>query len=103
MFAIRGTVVRFVLAGLRVGARKRVLLGILASAIGAKTSIAASSEVFSGSNQNFSASVGFELLGGGLLQVSLTNTFTGDTPDQAHVLTGVFFSGADGLNPISAT
>jgi hypothetical protein len=105
MFAIRGTVVlvRFVLAGLSVSARKRVLLSILASAIGGSASIAATSEVFSGSNQNFSASVGFQLLGGGLLQVSLTNTFTGDTPDQGHVLTGVFFSGADGLNPISAT
>jgi hypothetical protein len=111
MFAIRGTVVlvRLALAGLStgVGGRKRVLrklpVCLIASVIGASASIAAPSEVFSGSNQNFSASVGFELLGGGLLQVSLTNTFTGDTPDQAHVLTGVFFSGADGLNPISAT
>jgi len=98
MFAIRG-----VLAGLGVAGKKRYLLCILASALGASASIAATSEIFSGSNQNFSASVGFELLGGGLLQVSLTNTFTGDTPDQGHVLTGVFFSGADGLNPISAT
>jgi hypothetical protein len=111
MFAIRGktvVLIQLALAGLSVGAGgRRVLrklpLCLIASIIGATASIAASSEVFSGSNQNFSASVGFELLGGGLLQVSLTNTFTGDTPDQAHVLTGVFFSGADGLNPISAT
>src|SRR5882724_7073882 len=59
---------------------------------------------FSGSNvvQMLSASVTFSN-SGTLLTVTLANTYTGDTPDQAHVLTGLFFSGADGLTPISAT
>ena len=55
------------------------------------------------STQGLSASAGFSLLGGGELQITLTNTYIGDTPDQSHVLTGLFFSGADGLTPISAT
>jgi len=105
--AIRG--VRSMLAELGTGAGsgkqalRNLSLCLAVATIVTSASAAAPSEVFSGSNQNFSASVGFELLGGGFLQVSLTNTFTGDTPDQAHVLTGVFFSGANGLNPMSAT
>jgi hypothetical protein len=61
--------------------------------------------VFTGTNasQNLGASAGFSLLGGGLLQVSLTNTYGGDTADQAHVLTGLFFSGINVLTPVSAT
>jgi hypothetical protein len=60
---------------------------------------------FTGSqtNNELSASVTFSLLNGTNLQVKLTDTYTGDTPDQSHVLTGVFFSGATGLTPVSAT
>ena len=60
---------------------------------------------FSGTNNagSLSASATFSLLGGGDLQVTLVNTFSLDTPDQSHVLTGVFFAGANGLGEVSAT
>ena len=60
-------------------------------------------ETFVESSSGVSASATFEDIGGGKLQVTLVNTFSGDTPDQAHVLTGIFFSGADGLTPVSAS
>jgi len=82
------------------GALALAVVGICA---GVSTNTSASI-TFSGSNavQMLSASVTFSN-SGTLLTVTLANTYTGDTPDQAHVLTGLFFSGADGLTPISAT
>jgi hypothetical protein len=53
--------------------------------------------------QSLSASATFADLGGGQIQITLSNTFSGDTPDQSHVLTGLFFSGLNGLTPLSAT
>lgn len=47
-----------------------------------------------------SASATFSTDGHGDLIVSLANTFMGDVPDQSHVLTAVFFSGANGLTPV---
>jgi hypothetical protein len=60
-------------------------------------------ETFVDSTSGLSASATFQDIGGGQLQVTLVNTFTGDTPDQHHVLTGIFFSGANGLIPVSAS
>src|SRR5579863_2124992 len=66
---------------------------------------AASPVTFSGSQlgNSLSATVTFADLGGGDLQVTLANTYTGDTVDQSHVLTGVFFAGTGTLTPLSAT
>ena len=60
---------------------------------------------FTGSQavSNLSASVTFSLLNSTDLVVTLTDTWAGDTADQSHILTGVFFSGATGLTPVSAT
>jgi hypothetical protein len=84
----------------------KLVLLLAAAGIGAIANTTALADVvFSGTNssQNLSASVGFSLLGGGELQISLTNTYGGDTADQGHVLTGIFFSGADNLTRVSAT
>lgn len=51
---------------------------------------------------NLAASVTFSLLTGNKLEVTLADTWSGDTLDQAHILTGVFFAGADNLTPVSA-
>lgn len=69
------------------------------------TNLLASSVIFTGSlvSSNLSASATFADLGGGELQITLVNAYSHDTPDQSHVLTGIFFSGADGLAPVSAT
>ena len=66
---------------------------------------ASASVIFTGSDisQQLSASATFTDLGGGQLEVILANTYTGDTVDQGHVLTGVFFSGTSVLTPVSAT
>ena len=53
-------------------------------------------------SQNLAASATFSLLAGNQLQVTLTNTYLGNTVDQSHVLTGIFFSGATALTPVSA-
>lgn len=70
----------------------------------AGTSALGNSVVFTGTmlSSNLSASATFTDLGGGNLQITLANTFTGDTPDQSHVLTALLFSGATGLTPVSA-
>lgn len=54
----------------------------------------------SGVSTGVSASATFSTDGHGDLTVTLVNTFTGDTPDQAHVLTALFFSGANGLTEV---
>lgn len=84
---------------------KAVFVAVVGIWTGMSTTALASFVTFSGSDasQNLSANVTFTDLGGGGLEVSLVNSFTGDTVDQAHVLTGVFFSGAVGLTPVSAT
>jgi hypothetical protein len=81
---------------------------LIAVGIAASVSTSAFASItFTGSDasQQLSASATFTYLGGGNLQVTLANTYTGDTVDQGHVLTGVFFndSGAGGLAPVSAT
>src|SRR5579863_9633377 len=60
---------------------------------------------FAGSDpgNQLAASVTFKAMTGGDIQITLTDTYTNDTVDQNHVLTGVFFSGATGLTPVSAT
>jgi hypothetical protein len=77
-----------------------VAVGIFAVAV----TSALASITFSASDlpDNLSASATFTDLGGGDLQVTLVNTYTGDTVDQSHVLTALFFSGAAGLTPVSA-
>jgi hypothetical protein len=59
---------------------------------------------FTGSSpsQDIAASATFSNLVGGDLEVTLVNTYTGDTVDQSHVLTGIFFDGASGLTTVSA-
>jgi hypothetical protein len=90
--------------GRRPSGRLTALLAAVAIAAGASAT-GLGSVVFSGADagNNLSASAGFTLLGGGDLQITLTNTYAGDTADQSHVLTGLFFSGANGLTPVSAT
>lgn len=77
---------------------------LTAVSIGAGASALAASVTFTGSlpSSDLSASATFTNLGGGNLQITLANTYTGDTVDQSHVLTAVFFSGATGLTPVSA-
>jgi hypothetical protein len=58
---------------------------------------------FVGSSSNLSASATFTINGSGHLVISLANTFAGDTANQSSVLTALYFSGADGLNEVSAT
>jgi hypothetical protein len=61
--------------------------------------------IFSGSSTfggtGVSASASFSTDGTGDLFITLENTFAGGVPDQSHVLTGVFFSGANGLKPVA--
>lgn len=58
---------------------------------------------FSASLGNLAASVTFDVLPGSKLEVVLTNTSAFATGVPAEILTAVFFSGADGLTPASAT
>jgi hypothetical protein len=78
-----------------------------AVAVAALTANAAMASVmFSGTNlsMQLSASATFTYLGGGQLEVTLANTYTGDTVDQAHVLTGVLFDISNtNLSPVSAS
>src|SRR5215472_3240394 len=73
----------------------------IVSKVSASVTFSGSSTVI-GSSTGISASATFSTDGHGDLIVSLVNTFTGDTPDLNHLLTAVFFSGADGLTPVSA-
>lgn len=52
---------------------------------------------------DISASATFATLAGDELQITLVNTSPYATVAQSDVLTGIFFSGADGLTPVSAT
>lgn len=89
--------------------RTTTVIAVVTSVIGI-TSIAraGSSITFTGSGYDSGDSIGlaasatFTNLGGGDLEVTLVNTYTGDTPDQGDVLTGIFFDGANGLTPVSA-
>jgi hypothetical protein len=79
---------------------------ILSAAVsGVATTARAQSVTFSAASptNHLAASVTFADIGRDELKVTLINTYTGDTLDQAHILTGVFFSGATGLTPVSAT
>ena len=84
----------------------RYLIFVVACAAAAIASKASASVIFTGSSifgsTGISASATFSTDGLGDLTVTLNNTFSGDVPDQSHILTGVFFSGADGLTPVSA-
>jgi len=76
-------------------------LGIL-SAMGTAASAAVTfvgSSTFNGTG--ISASATFSTDGRGDLFVTLVNTYTGGTPDQSHILTALFFSGANGLTPVA--
>ena len=53
-------------------------------------------------NTSLAAGATFDVDGQGDLVVTLVNSYTGDTRFQADVLTAVFFSGANGLTPVSA-
>ena len=81
-----------------------VLLATIGIGVSTGMSVLASSVIFTGSmlSSNLSASATFTDLGGGNLEITLVNTYTGDTVDQSHVLTALFFSGATGLIPVSA-
>src|SRR5579859_4076973 len=83
--------------------KSTLLLAAVGIGTGASTS-ALADVIFTGSlpSDNLSASATFTHLGGGNLQITLANTYTGDTPDQSHVLTALFFSGVTGLTPVSA-
>jgi hypothetical protein len=82
---------------------KHVLIWVMLASRFAAHRCEAAIETFTASGAGVSASVTFQDIGGGELMVTLANTYTGDTPDQAHVLTGLFFSGANGLGEVSAT
>lgn len=76
----------------------------IALATGFTASKAGAAVTFSGSSTyggtGISANATFSTDGHGDLIITLVNTFTGDTPDQSHILTAVFFSGANGLTPV---
>ena len=84
-------------------AKADALLAAVSIAVASDTAIAAVTFATTNASQNLSAGATFADLGGGKLQITLSNTFVGDTPDQSHVLTGLFFSGLNGLTPVSAT
>lgn len=88
--------------GLRLAAGSLLAL-TLTLAAGGLASAQSITFTASQASSNLAASVTFTALAGNELEVSLTNSYTGDTLDQAHILTGVFFSGATGLTPVSAT
>lgn len=71
----------------------------LAALLAAATSGEAMSFTFS--DATHAAFADFSVVGGNL-QITLANTFAGNTAGLADVLTGVFFSGANGLTPMSA-
>ena len=85
---------------------KKVLfnLALLVAALAVARSASASFVEFTGSDpsRNLSSDATFTDLGSGNLQVTLVNTFTGDTVDQAHVLTALRFTGTGALTPVSA-
>jgi hypothetical protein len=76
----------------------------IALAAGFTAGSAGAAVTFSGSSTfggtGMSASATFSTDGHGDLIITLVNTFAGDTPDQSHILTAVFFSGANGLTPV---
>lgn len=76
----------------------------IALAAGFTAGRAGAAITFSGSSTfggtGISASATFSTDGHGDLIITLVNTFAGDTPDQSHILTGVFFSGANELTPV---
>jgi hypothetical protein len=82
--------------------RNRITALIAAAASIGATGASHAALTFTGSGNGISASATFTDLGGGNLQIQLVNTYTGDTPDQSHVLTAVFLSGMNGLHPVSA-
>jgi hypothetical protein len=84
------------------GARDVITLLAVCAGVCVTAKSEATPQVYVGSGSGISASVIFTDLGGGNLKVELDNTYTGDTPNQASVLTAVFFSGLDGLHPVSA-
>jgi hypothetical protein len=65
--------------------------------------LSANSVTFLGSDpgHQLGASATFDAVGS-VLTVTLANTYSGNVVDQAHVLTGIFFSGANGLTPLTA-
>jgi hypothetical protein len=67
-----------------------VITAFLGLLMGAPVTASASLWVASSSANGIAASADFEIVGGNL-QIVLTNTYTGSTLDQAHVLTGVTF------------
>lgn len=83
----------------------RYLKFAVVSAVAAMVSKASAAVTFSGSSSfkgtGISASATFSTDGHGDLIVTLDNTFSGDVPDQSHILTAVFFSGANGLTPVA--
>src|ERR1700742_2871036 len=58
----------------------------------------AGSSSFGGTGISASATFGTD--GSGDLLITLVDTFTGDVSDQSHILTALFFSGANGLTPV---
>jgi hypothetical protein len=70
----------------------RKLLLVLACAGTLCFSHGASALLFSGSNGTLSASADFEILAGNFLQVTLTNTSTGDPSAPGDILSGLLFN-----------
>jgi hypothetical protein len=56
-----------------------------------------------GASGDLSASATFDVLGGGILKITLTNTSTADVSAPAQVLTALFFTIDQTLLPVSAT
>jgi len=84
--------------------KKKLFTGLATGLIMLTTTVAAQAITLGASSGDLAAEVSFELLGGNLLEVTLTNTSTADVRVPTDVLTGVFFdiAGVGSLASVSA-
>src|SRR5262245_6025733 len=89
----------------KIGTAYRVVITALILVLGVQSRASATAIMFTGSQGNLAASIGFQSTGNSLT-VTLTNTSTADVVDPAGVLTCVFFDinvpGTLTLSPDSA-
>ena len=85
-------------------AKKTAAMMALAGLYSGANMMASAAITFAGSSSfggtGISANATFDTDGHGDLLITLANTFAGDVPDQSHVLTALFFSGANGLTAV---
>jgi hypothetical protein len=82
--------------------KKFLLFSLLVGFSWFTASSTASAYSVGGASGDLSASATFDVLGGGILKITLTNTSTADVSDPAQVLTALFFTIDQTLTPVSA-